>query len=544
MKNLKYFIGTGIVLMLFATYSCADLNELKPGSLNPENFLENQRDAYDLLTGVYSAQYTQTSYSKAWIILHDIGSDDCGYLFTEFTGRVELDRFTYNPQYIQYRDMWWHHYMIVNRASLVVEEVVKMDDNLFDSPAIKQQIIAEAKFLRAYNYFNLIRMFGDVPFFGSSFISDPVMTKEIAKTKVSDIYDFIIEELKDAEQNLGVKFSVDKGRATRGAAQAVLAKVHLTRAGWRLNSETGEMEQGDAQNWASAVEVAKRMIDEGVYYLLSDYALVFPVDETTGDEDSPEHIYFINHTLQAFHETNLYYGPRRANGTSGYSSYLGEVELYNKFDVVNDKRVDPTFLTYVLDKDKGDKRYNLVNTTFIDTFYWGAGNVRLMIPHIGKFLGDEEEYKFPPTDGNQSATNMPLFRFAEILLIHAEAQNEVGFGDADAIESFNKVRRRAGLSEWPSVNDADGNPFSVDQNGFRLAVRQERRFEFAFEQKRLFDLRRWGNLVETIQNRATAADATSEDELRAANITVNNNLFPIPYYEIQRNPNLKQNPGL
>lgn len=540
MKNRIYLWVTGFIILLSVS-SCRDLNDIKPGALDPSTFLENQTDALDLLTGVYAAQYTQTSYTKAWIILHDIGSDDCGYLFAEFSDRVEFDRFIYNPEYTEYQNMWWHHYMIVNRAALVVQEVSKMDDNVFDSPDIKKRIVAEGKFLRAYNYFNLIRMFGDVPFFGDNYVSDPVGAKNVKREKVDVIYDFIIEQLKEAEGDLGRKYGVDKGRATRGAAQALLSKVYLTRAGWRLDAESASMVEGDVSNWALAAEVAERMMDEGDYYLLNSFKDVFPVDETTGDEDSPEHIYVINTTMQLFHETNLYYGPRRENGNSGYSSYVGEVELFKKFDTA-DNRVDPTYLTYVIDKSVDNNRYNLLNPTLIDTFYWGSGLSHLIIPHIGKFLGDEEEYEFPPA-GNPSATNMPMFRYSEVLLIYAEAKNEVAYGNADAIEAFNKVRRRAGLSEWPSVNDATGYPFPASQDGFRQAIRQERRFELAFEQKRLFDLRRWGNLVQIITGRVNAPDVTVEDQIRAANITEYNNLFPIPYYDIQRNPGLTQNPG-
>lgn len=542
MKRIKYFAWViGLAIILTSVYSCADLDEPKPGALNPETFLENQTDAYDLLTSAYAGQYTMTSYHKSWIVLHDIGSDDCGYLFAEFSDRVELDRFIYNPEFPEYQNMWWHHYIIINRAGLVIQEVAKMNETVFDSPDVKKRIIAEAKFLRAYNYFHLIRMFGDVPFFGDGYVSDPIGAKSATREKVDVIYDFIIKELTEAEDDLGLKLHVDKGRATRGAAQTLLSKVYLTRAGWRLDASTAKMVEGDASNWAFSAEVAKRLMDEGDYYLVDSFQTAFPVDETVGDEDGPEHIYFINSTMQAFHETNLYYGPRRNNGSSGYSSYVGEVELFNKFDTANDKRVDATYLTYVIDQEKNNNRYNLVNTSFIDTFYWGAGLAHLMIPHIGKFIGDEEDYQFPP-QGNPSATNMPMFRYAEVLLIYAEAENEVAYGNADAIEAFNKVRRRAGLTEWPNALDVSGSIYPTTQIGFREAVRQERRFELAFEQKRLFDLRRWGNLVETIKDRATAIDATVEDGIRANNITINNNLFPIPYYEIQRNSKLKQNP--
>ena len=172
--------------------------------------------------------------------------------------------------------------------------------------------------------------------------------------------------------------------------------------------------------------------------------------------------------------------------------------------------------------------------------YWWPG---MAIPHAGKYLPEEDSYVFPPT-GNSSGTNYPLFRFAEVLLNYAEAQNEANGGpDAGAIEAFIRVRRRAGVSEWPNVNDLDGNPYPNNQDGFRQAVRQERRWELCYEGKRLFDLRRWGVLESTFQARANVANPTPQDLIRAQNVQLKHNLFPIPFQEIQKDANLTQNPG-
>jgi len=105
------------------------------------------------------------------------------------------------------------------------------------------------------------------------------------------------------------------------------------------------------------------------------------------------------------------------------------------------------------------------------------------------------------------------------------------------------VRRRAGESEWPSVNDLDGIPYPTTKDGFRRAIRQERRWELCFEGKRLFDLRRWGNLVETIQARANVASPTPQDLIRAQNVELKHNLYPVPLGEIRKNPYLTQNRG-
>ncbi len=524
--------------VLFLLTSCQSLDEPKPGFLDPETFLEKQQDALDLLAGAYSGQYSIMSYLKSWIILNDIGSDDCGYIYAEFPDRVQYDRFIYDPEYRDVLNMWWHHYMIVNRASLVISNVPDMPDYVFDSPSMKKRIIAEARFLRAYNYFNLVRGWGDVPFFGDNYVADPVGATDMERTDVNTIYDFIIEDLEKAEADLWDRTRVEKGRATRGAAQALLAKVYLTRAGWRLDANTGEMVQGDPANWTKAAQWAKKLIDEGEYGLLDSFRLVFPArPETYSWENNREQIYFVNAVEEGpWFETKKYYGPRRFDNMGAYSSYVGEVELYNSFDPA-DKRLGTTYLMWVFDRDF-NRRFYLTDPK--DIWFWWPG---LNIPHINKYLPDEQFYEYPPKE-NLSGTNFPLFRYAEVLLMYAEAENEVNGPTGEATEAYNQVRRRAGLSEWPNVTDPDGNLYPNDQEGFRQAVRQERRYELAFESKRLFDLRRWGNLVELIRHRAELPVHTQEDVIRAQNITKYHNLWPIPYYEIQRNPKLKQNPGL
>ena len=352
------------------------------------------------------------------------------------------------------------------------------------------------------------------------------------------IYDFIIQDLIVAEDGLWTRTMVEKGRATRGASQALLAKVYLTRAGWRFDASTKEMVEGDQENWALSAEVSKRLIAEAEYELLDSFRLVFPArEEDYIYENGIEHIYFVNATSEGpWFETKKYYGPRRFDNGGAYSSYVGELELYNQFET-NDKRLDATYLTWIYDTEFV-KRFDL-NDPNSEWYFWP----QLNIPHIGKYLPDEQYYEYPPLE-NLSGTNLILFRFAEVLLMYAEAQNEAtGAPNADGIEAFNRIRHRAGLSEWPGITDPDGNVYPNSQEGFREAVRQERRIELAFEQKRLFDLRRWGNMIETIHNRAIAPDSNQEDIIRDQNITINHNLFPIPFYEIQRNPLIKQNPG-
>jgi hypothetical protein len=532
-------IGLSIILMwILGMSGCQKLDEIPPGILNPETYFETQDDALAALTGAYAGHYggAQRYYLKSWIIVVDVGSDDMGDGFGGIQERKEMDRFKFDPQFGDFYWVWWSAYLIINRAGNVIENVAIMPDNAFDSPELKKRIIAEARFLRAQNYFNLVRCFGDVVFHGDSYVSDPVGDANKARTDVMVIYDFIIDELIKAEQDLWDREVTEKGRATRGAAQAFLSKVYLTMAGWRLDAKTGNMVQGDQANWAKAAEWAKKCMDEGHYNLRANYRDVFPAHEDDYDtyENNEEHIFFVNCTeANNWFETKLYWGPRLANGEGGYSSFLGEKELIYSFEP-GDLRDEVVNLYYVIDELEEEQPLDDGNAG-----YWWPG---INFPHINKYLPDEDEYDFPPS-GNASGTNYPLFRFAEVLLIYAEAVNESNGPTADAIEAYNRIRRRAGLSEWPNVNDLNGNPYPNDQDGFRRAIRQERRWELCYEGKRIFDLRRWGNLVETFQARGNVANPTPQDLIRAQNVQQKHNLFPIPYQEIQKDPSLTQNPG-
>ena len=542
-KQISCIHKIGLIAILTGLsgfFSCHPLDEVPPGVLDPDTFFESQEDALSALTAAYAVQYggTQHYYLRAWTYITDWITDDMGAGFGgEIADRKPVDRFKYPTDYVEFYNVWWNAYMIVNRAGNVITKVSDMPDEAFKSPELKRRILAEARFLRAQNYFNLVRLFGDVVFHGDSYVSDPVGDADMSRTDVETIYSFIISELEIAEQDLWTRDLVEKGRATRGAAQAFLSKVYLTRAGWRLDARTHIMVQGDASNWAKAAEWARKIMDEGDYNLRANYREVFPAHEDDYDlyENNEEHIYFVNciEATKSF-ETKLYWGPRLANGEGGYSTFVGEKELIFSFEP-GDQRDEVTNLYYVIDELEEEQPLDESN----QNYWWPEMN----IPHVNKFLPDEEDYKFPPS-GNATGTNYPLFRFSEVLLIYAEAVNEAnGSPTADAIEAFNRVRRRAGLSEWPNVNNVDGNPYPNTQDGFRQAIRQERRWELCYEGKRLFDLFRWGILEETFHARAAAPDATVQDSIRALNVDMKHNLHPIPFAEIQKNPNLTQNPG-
>jgi len=270
---MEYQIGNGLLRGVFLimlgcimTSACKELDEVPPGILDPATYFESQEDALAALTGAYAGQYAgaQRYYLKVWSNLNEIGSDDMGDGFGGIAVRKELDRFKFDPEYDNFYKLWWNAYRIINRAGNVIANVPDMPDNVFDSPELKKRIIAEARFLRAQNYFNLVRLYGDVVFHGDSYCSDPVGDADLERTDIEIIYEFIIDELIKAEQDLWDREVTEKGRATRGAAQAFLSKVYLTRAGYWLDSNTGTKKQGDPSNWAKLQSGQKNASMKGI----------------------------------------------------------------------------------------------------------------------------------------------------------------------------------------------------------------------------------------------------------------------------------------
>ena len=307
----------------------------------------------------------------------------------------------------------------------------------------------------------------------------------ITQATESEVYAQIEQDLKDAE-NLPVEYtSADLGRATSGAAKTVLSKVYLTQKKWQL-----------------AAQKAKEVIDGGKYKLFDDYADVFNVDK----ENSVEHIFSIQFKGNANFRGNSLasrsapYEPEGVNGD--YADELnvagGLFQSYRK----EDRRLEVNFITEMTSPVSG-KLYILSE------------------PHFNMYydntcIGAQ----------GQSSINLPLVRYAEVLLIYAEALNELD-GPSDATyDAVDQVRRRAGI---PALKEITPN---LTQESFRDSVFEERRKEFVYQYHRWFDLVRRGAdyYIKTLK---------AAGKVNAAPRHLH---FPIPQRELDLNPNLKQNP--
>ncbi len=387
-------------------------------------------------------------------------------------------------------DLWRGPWPGILMANMVIEVAPKLeiDEN------IKNRSLGEAYFLRAHYYFILVRFFGDVPLITKPGTSDT----DLKPSRVSKIlvYEQIISDLENAVSLLPQKSEysgADVGRASKGSALGILAKVHLT-----------------LENWQKVVDLCSEIETLG-YELNENYADNFNPEKENSNESLFEvqymsdggYDFWSNENQAAWHSTFM--GPRGAGFVGGGWGWNQPTQEFVNDYQNGDKRKDVTIL-YEGCSSFDAKNYS---ASYSNTGY----NVR-------KFLVPQSIV----STYDNSPLNFPVLRFADVLLMKAEALNELG-NSAQAEIPLNKVRNRAGL---PNI----GSNLGIDD--FRSAVLHERRMELAFEGQRWFDLIR-------VNNGQYALNFLPS--IGKSNFTEKHLLLPVPQIEIDRNPNLTQNTG-
>ena len=490
MNTLKKYIKT--LALAVALMGCEDFLDKAPlDTINTSNFFQTEADAIAAINGTYQPlQWPKLYNMRMWTtdimagnsIVGAGGGDD---------GRETQDNANFvttsdNPGVL---DLWRGPAPGILRANIVLEKVPSMP---IDAD-LKNRIIGEAKFLRAHYYFILVRLFGDVPLITTS--QSPGDDLRPARTSKEEVYKLIISDLTDAIDLLPPKSQytgADIGRASKGAATGLLAKVHLTLG-----------------NWQKVVDLANQVEALG-YALNENYADNFnPTNEN--DQESLFEVQYFGKTSESFWSNenqaswlSTFTGPRNANmvaGGWGWNQPTQEfVEAYEEGDLRKDATVlyegGPAF-----DGKEYKASYSMT----------GYNLRKFLVP-----MSVAESYDASPL-------NFPVLRYADVLLMKAEALNELG-RTAEAEAPLNEVRNRAGLT------DVSG----LSQNEFREKVLHERRMELAFEGQRWFDL---------IRVNGGQYGINFLHSIGRLNATENHLLFPIPQKERDTNPNLSQNPG-
>jgi hypothetical protein len=490
MKN-KAIIAIITLGFLFNTTSCSDdfIERAPVYSIDSENYFNSEADYYNALVATYDL--LQSTYQNA--LLGEIASDNtlCGGEGpNDVIGFQQIDDMIHTPVNTELKKIWDWMFAGVNRANYILEFKDKTD---FSG---KNQIIAEARFLRAYYHFELVKWFGPIPLKGDArFKIDD--EKTIPRSPVTEVYASIEADLQFAIDNLN-PMAPQVGRATKGAAQALLGKVYLYQ-----------------DKFSFAATTLDNLINSNTYSLVSDYSTLFEFAQ----ENGPESVFEVQYTdvegagfgcLQCS-EGNVaagFNGPRNYSGplfTSGFSFNVPTLQSYNAYDT-GDNRRDIAILNIEAWASQTGASY-------------GVG-----YEHTGFF---NRKY-IPRTRSNNAAGDLNLtnpnnyrsIRYADVLLMAAEAYNRGGIDDTKAKQYLNEVRRRA----------FGNNNNDITASGAALTdfIYEERRLELMGEGHRFFDLVRTGKATQSIPG-----------------FTSNKHeLFPIPIEEIQFSAgNWQQNPG-
>ena len=483
-KNIFYFVCTFLILS-----SCSqDFIDLMPTStVTADYYYQTDKDFSDALIGVYASIRSQYNY---FYCFGDLRADDSYIEFRKSNYKTFFDDFTLNSADGQMNSAWQNYYQAIFRANTLLEKIESLDEATIPN---KKRYIGEARFNRALCYFDLLRIFGAVPAVTKVLTVDEAY--QTPREPVENLYNnIIIPDLQAAESSLLASYSGNNiGRPTIGAAKALLGRVYLT---------MGEFQKAESK-LMEVTSLGYKLVDN--YKDLYDYE----------NKRHSEYIYNIE-----------YVGGTSAEGSPFTNSFLpNQADFNTNFGISGQCREfnNPTPAFMIL-FEEGDVRkdasvgpeggyYNKTTGTWV-TLQPGT-NQRYTV-----------KYLCSTTVNNGSPADWKFIRYADVLLMLAEAMNENG-KTAQAIPYLNMIRKRAGLSEFPTT---------MSKTETFDAIEKERRIELCFEGHRWFDLIRWGKAYEVMIN-------SGESQHGMVDFMT---LFPIPLRQVQLYNNkeiLPQNPG-
>lgn len=531
MKTFRYSIFA--LLLLFT--GCHDyLTEIEPGTTLLNDFFTSTAAAEQNVTGCYVPlmwEYNNT-YLSEWFI-GDIASDDAlkgGGSTSDMADAYDMENWRTTSQNTLLLDFYRAQYMGIARCNLALQYIANMEigtDSIF-TPTMKNRLLGEAHFLRAYYYFRLVRVYAGVPI--TTEVIDNSDNWGVPRASVEEVYDLILEDLTKANSMLQLRSAMtaeNLGRATKGAAQAMLLKVNLYMASPYWNKQ---LTQDPATYYAAAKQWGDSIIASGEYSLCPNYEDNFTLAGENGQEsvfeiqymEVPWGDYGEGFGFTAGSYSQILMRSRSSLIGGGWGFNHPTQNLYDEFEAADIRR-DVAILNPV---------DSLIETPSVE-IYLGS-----------RYLNNKYSmYRDPADQGggfgkwSLHATRGPLnnrqIRYADVLLMCAEAALGVG-DEATARTYINVVRTRAGLTEIALANNA--------------ALRHERRVELAMEGHRWFDLVRWegvdGKGLKAHMDAYKATESAEAQSHMQEFVAGKHEIFPIPQEEIQLNPTqMKQNNG-
>jgi len=570
-----------IILATFSLNSCYDLDRYSQDQLSSATFWKTDNQANQGIIPVYASLKNGYAFGIIWSM--DCVSD-IGWGYDDNVGLQSLLQNSFNANTGHVKARWQHTYDAIRKANDVIRQV-GLSKTISDT--VKSTVIGEAKFLRALLYFHLTNYFGGVPIYDETVNYDAdYMNLTSPRATEAAVREFVLADLTAAIKDLPVKWDAKNyGRATKGAAYALRGKVLLYEKRYAESAKDFEEIVLDPQN-------------RGYGYSLSpNYASLF----TQEGHASNEMIFSIQNYLSVGFQMGMGFGLYVGNQSTfgfGWNNVLPSVNLVDSYELKNGKPfnwndfipgynesadVRKEVFVSVLSDDKKSiasypKYYNellamydqrdprMQQTIILPYTHYLAGNPTVHnsefifakgaadangFPVVGRYNFPYVCYlyrKFVP-EGNMNGQltqksdrlytpiNFPLIRYADVLLMLAESYNGQGRTD-DAVKYINMVRARSNMAQ---INNGDPWMAATSPEAVFERIKHERAVELALEGHRYSDLRRWNILDKALSD--PIKDVIGVELMKRQPFTDQLMYWPIPAEAIDKNPNLKQNPG-
>lgn len=497
------------ILFISISFSCSDsfFDRYPTDTMTTENYMKNVDELKTILNAAYAGM--RGAFANSIVYIGDLPTDNAyDYKLNNSTAHISLHESNVDSQNAIIRDLWSACYKIINRCNIVIDEMEDVDS----SPEVYNQLVGEAKFIRAYTYYVMVRVWGDIPLVLHD-IENYMDVFEYGRISTTEIYAQIISDLKDAESKLPDFYISDNeiGKVSSTAAQAILGDVYLT--------------HNDYDN--AKIYFEKIINKEGEKLgLLDDYASIFD----SNNANNKEIIFAVQYA---------------SNQVPSMSNYLGNASLGNIQGIPIAPRgmessiygVNILLMTHELEAkyNEIDKRRSVIYTDLISPDY------QCTIPMTLKYF-DYQNLIDKKSGNPDSGCETIISRYSDILLKYAECLNELQNYTA-AIDQIRRVRIRAGLE----------TNIPIDYNSIFKAIEDERQLELSMEGHRWFDLLRTGrtkDVVNSFYNREneivlpfTISVYQYGDPNSPLSVSDHELLFPLPYDQVILNPEkLKQNP--
>lgn len=499
-RIINYHIAYLLTAFFLVCTSCESLLDVNPSDkYSTVTFWKTEEHAKSGITGCYNALLPWRS--EHFFEFDMITSNAMPY--NEANGTQAIGKGEHLPITPLIALLWKNCYIGIGRTNTFLDNIsgVTMDEKL------KDRMIGEARFLRAFYYFNLVDKFGGVPLITET----PNAEKQAAQGRDSKdaVVEQILKDLSEAAPSLPDAYSgADLGRATKGAALALKARVLLYNERWR-----------------EAAETAQAVMDMKVYSLFNDYRYFF----SEANKHNPEVIFNVESSLPDFqttHDQTIF----RLNRPAPLKELADKYQMKDGKSIAESPLYDP--------KKPYENRDPRLHYTLTVVGYPYNGKLitkqDVMTTGFGmkKYTSYRDNENIPLVE--RSAFNSILIRYAEVLLTYAEAQNEASGPDASVYNAVNQVRRRESVA-MPEI------PQGLTKEQMREAIRLERRIELALEGIYYSDVLRWKTVEK--ENNGAMHDADGEEVVIRKFRPDRDYLWPIPYDQTVLNKNLIQNPN-